>query len=167
MASAPWHPIMISAILRVLQNTATAINFAQSHYANYTSALAHASSLGPIAINGELDLGLIHDPPSIEHKEKLERLGEINVLTEPIDGGPLGVINWTGPSVFTDSVLSYLFARYGLVWQDLREMRRPLRVGDVLILPVTGFSPGVGNFGAGHVGGKSCFASMIWDGADG
>jgi alpha 1,6-mannosyltransferase len=130
---------MISAILRVLRNTATAIDFAQSHYTNYTSALEEAST-------------------SAEHRERLERLGEINVLTEPIDGGPLGVINWTGPSVFTDSVLSYLLARYGMVWQDLKDLRRPLRVGDVLILPVTAFSPGVGNFGAGSVVGKSILA---------
>jgi hypothetical protein len=66
----------------------------------------------------------------------------------------LGVINWTGPSVWTDAVLTYLKARYGVTWTDLRGLRRPVRVGDTVILPVTGFSPGVGNFGAGTVHGE-------------
>ena len=62
---------------------------------------------------------------------------------------------------FTD-IYSYLNVRYGLVWTDLKDLEVPLRVGDVVILPgelitiqssrhllsVTGFSPGVGNFGA-------------------
>lgn len=70
---------------------------------------------------------------------------------------------------------SYLRVRYGMLWTDLKDIRQPLRVGDVVILPgelilplaspcnvkvqgergqadslasVTGFSPGVGNFGS-------------------
>jgi alpha 1,6-mannosyltransferase len=35
-----------------------------------------------------------------------------------------------------------------MLWVDLKDIREPLRVGDVVILPVTGFSPGVGNFGS-------------------
>lgn len=42
----------------------------------------------------------------------------------------------------------YLNARYDLTWVDLRSLRAPLRVGDVVVLPVTGFSPGVNQFGA-------------------
>ena len=64
----------------------------------------------------------------------------------------------------------YLRVRYGMVWTDLRNLKRPMRVGDIVILPgernvrrtrsistpddssvVTGFSPGVGNFGAENV----------------
>lgn len=142
---APYHPIALSAVLRILHNTPTAITFAQGHYNNYTSLLTQLSSLP-------------RSPPSdlrIELEAQLAHLGEINVLSEPRHGGPLGVINWTGPSVFTDAVLSYLFARYGMTWRDLRGLERPLRVGDVLVLPVTGFSPGVGNFRAGDVWSES------------
>lgn len=39
---------------------------------------------------------------------------------------------------------SYLRARYGFTWSDLRDIEAPLRVGDVVILPLTGFSPGTG-----------------------
>jgi len=30
---------------------------------------------------------------------------------------------------------SYLNVRYGMVWTDLKDLRVPLRVGDVVILP--------------------------------
>lgn len=133
MASTAFHPVPLSALLRILHNTATAITFSQAHYANYTAVLSS---------------------PSFTTAE-IERLGKIDVLSEPVDGGPLGVINWTGPSVWTDAVLSYLQARYGMEWTELKGLRKPLRVGDVVILPVTGFSPGVGNFGAGNAWGMS------------
>lgn len=150
MAMAPYHPIALSAVLRVLHNTATAVTFAQDHYSNYTSLRTQLSSLPvypPSDLRTELEAQLAH-------------FGKINVLTEPRNGGPLGVINWTGPSVFTDAVLSYLLARYGITWRDLRGLQRPLRVGDVLVLPVTGFSPGVGNFGAGDIWSKSAMTGF-------
>ncbi|KAF8591965.1 glycosyltransferase family 32 protein [Ramaria rubella] len=58
------------------------------------------------------------------------------------------VLEWTGPGVFTDAVLRFLHIESGLKWVDLRNLQKPLRAGSVTILPVTGFSPGVGNFGA-------------------
>lgn len=64
------------------------------------------------------------------------------------------MMNWTGPGVWTDAVLRYLRVRYGVQWTDLRGLRKPLRVGEVLILPVTGFSPGIQNFGAGNWNGE-------------
>lgn len=57
-------------------------------------------------------------------------------------------MEWTGPGVWTDSVLRYLRVKYGLKWADLRELKNPLRLGEVVVLPVSGFSPGVGLFGA-------------------
>jgi alpha 1,6-mannosyltransferase len=141
MAVGPYHPIMLSALLRVVQNTAMAIDWAQLHYTNYTTILADVE-----ADKEAMDA-------DAEREAWLDRLEHLDILTEPRDGGPLGVIGWTGPSVFTDSVLSYLLARYGMTWRDLKDLRRPLRVGDVVILPVTGFSPGVGNFGSGNIHG--------------
>lgn len=144
MAAGPYHPIMISTLHRILYNTATAVEFAHEHYGNYTNALLELSSTDADTTENQKD----------RREQDLARMSHLNVLSEPREGGPLGVINWTGPSVFTDSVLSYLLARYGLTWRDLRDLRRPLRIGDVLVLPVTGFSPGVGNFGAGDIGGE-------------
>lgn len=58
------------------------------------------------------------------------------------------VVEWTGPPVFTDSAFRFMQIETGLDWPALKDLRKPLRVGSVTILPVTGFSPGVGNFGA-------------------
>lgn len=58
------------------------------------------------------------------------------------------MMEWTGPGVWTDAVLRYLRVKYGVKWKDLTRLAKPLRIGEVVVLPVTGFSPGVGNFGA-------------------
>ncbi|KIR35769.1 alpha 1,6-mannosyltransferase [Cryptococcus deuterogattii CA1014] len=79
-----------------------------------------------------------------------QNLASVSVLNEPKHGGPVGVMAWTGPGVWTDAVLSYLRVKYGVKWVDFKGMQEPLRIGDVVILPVTGFSPGVGNFGSQH-----------------
>jgi alpha 1,6-mannosyltransferase len=43
----------------------------------------------------------------------------------------------------------YLLARYQVPWQHLRGRRTPLRIGEVMILPITAFSPnGEPDFGA-------------------
>jgi hypothetical protein len=52
----------------------------------------------------------------------------------------VSVMEWTGPGMFTDSVLAYLEARYGVRWPMLRGLTEPLRIGEVLILPITGAS---------------------------
>jgi len=36
----------------------------------------------------------------------------------------------------------FLLARYNVTWHRLRGLQNPLRIGDVLILPITAFSPG-------------------------
>ncbi|KAK4688270.1 hypothetical protein P7C73_g1849, partial [Tremellales sp. Uapishka_1] len=119
MASAPSHPIALQALLRILQSTASAIDW------------SHENSELVDSLQGA-DLP---DKP-------------LTVMSEPKEGGPVGVMAWTGPGVWTDAVLSYIRVKYGVMWTDLRGIQEPLRIGDVVILPVTGFSPGVGNFGS-------------------
>ncbi|KAJ9115018.1 hypothetical protein QFC22_005346 [Naganishia vaughanmartiniae] len=48
----------------------------------------------------------------------------------------------TGPGIWTDAVLAYLKARYNVTWHDLRGLQHPLRIGEVMVLPITAFSPG-------------------------
>jgi alpha 1,6-mannosyltransferase len=38
-------------------------------------------------------------------KKVYEETERINVLDEPNMGGPVGVMDWTGPGLFTDAVL--------------------------------------------------------------
>ncbi|ORX41208.1 hypothetical protein BD324DRAFT_613641 [Kockovaella imperatae] len=124
MASAPFHPISLSAVLRVMHKTAKAIDWAHEH---------------------EKIIKILNDQGRYKDAKELR---EVTVMNEPKSGGPLGVMSWTGPGIWTDAVMSYLKVKYGVVWTDLRSITVPLRIGDVVVLPVTGFSPGVGNFGA-------------------
>jgi alpha 1,6-mannosyltransferase len=54
----------------------------------------------------------------------------------------------------------YLRVKFGLRWTDLKDLQEPLRIGEVLILPVTGFSPGVGLFGAKSPFGECCSQTL-------
>ena len=38
--------------------------------------------------------------------EEANEMRKVTVLNEPKDGGPLGIMAWTGPGVWTDAVLS-------------------------------------------------------------
>ena len=72
------------------------------------------------------------------------------------------VVEKTGPGPFTDSVLRYLGAKYNATWPDLRNLPQEGRMfgdNDVLVLSVTAFSPGVGQFGAGDT---THDAALVW-----
>lgn len=124
MASAPYHPIALAAVMRMVHQTAKAADWAAARW-DKVLALRQAGKW-----------------------EAADKLVETHVLKNPKDGGPIGIMNWSGPGVWTDAVLNYLRVRYGVRWVDLRGLTEPLRIGDVVVLPVTGFSPGVGNFGS-------------------
>jgi len=83
IASAPSHPIILSSILRILHSTAKAIDW--SH--------AHASQLEKLRAGGN------------GKSKEYEEAERVNVLDEPGMGGPVGVMDWTGPGLFTDAVL--------------------------------------------------------------
>jgi alpha 1,6-mannosyltransferase len=55
------------------------------------------------------------------------------------------VMEATGPGLFTDSVFWYLETRYNVTAADLKHVSSPRVVGDILILPQTSFSPGMGH----------------------
>jgi len=65
-------------------------------------------------------------------------------------GSRFSIMEWTGPGAFTDSVMRYLAAENAMHWPSLKDLSKPMRVHDLVVLPVTGFSPGVGLFNAGE-----------------
>ncbi|RAH70337.1 putative alpha-1,6-mannosyltransferase subunit (Hoc1) [Aspergillus aculeatinus CBS 121060] len=70
-------------------------------------------------------------------EEYLRRLGQedrAGVGVEPPD-----VMEWTGPSVWTDAVLEYLGADEGML-HTLRDLQETLRIRDVVVLPKRGFA---------------------------
>ena len=81
MGSAPYHPIALAALLRILHSTAEAIDWAHDH---------------EWKIRKLKELGRYQDAKG---------LLETTVLHEPKMGGAVSVMSWTGPSVWTDAVL--------------------------------------------------------------
>ncbi|EEB09558.1 alpha-1,6-mannosyltransferase Och1 [Schizosaccharomyces japonicus yFS275] len=71
--------------------------------------------------------------------------------TNKLDTRYGNVMEWTGPGVWTDAVMDYLDWNYGpFSWKNVTNLQEPMLVGDVLVLPITAFSPGVG-----HMNSKS------------
>ena len=65
------------------------------------------------------------------------------------------VVEFTGPAVFTDAIFSYInspdyFKMDGknITWEAFTGIETAKKVGDVVVLPITSFSPGVGQMGA-------------------
>jgi alpha 1,6-mannosyltransferase len=81
MASAPHHPIALDALLRITHATADAVDWAHDH----ATEIKHLKESGQ---SGDL-----------------RKLLQTDVLSNPKDGGPIGVMAWTGPGVWTDAVL--------------------------------------------------------------
>ena len=124
LGSAPHHPIFLDTLLGITRSTAAAYEWERDQHTSH------------------------QPPPAVAANPVVEKPSPPTLTSEPSEGGPVGIMEWTGPGVWTDSVLRYLRIKYGVRWTDLRRLAKPLRVGEVVILPVTGFSPGVGNFGA-------------------
>jgi alpha 1,6-mannosyltransferase len=85
------------------------------------------------------------------------------------------VMEFTGPGIWTDSIFNYLnipqllddstTSSSSLVtWQAFGNLREPMKVSDVLILPITSFSPGVGHMGSGSTGDHLAFVSHGFSG---
>ncbi|KAK6906414.1 hypothetical protein L486_06022 [Kwoniella mangroviensis CBS 10435] len=112
LSSSPSHPIFLDAVRRVVNATRVV-----ETWENWRSA----------EIEKLLGEGREADAQELQNQHR---------------DMAMNVMEWTGPGLFTDSVLSFLLARYNVTWHRLRGLNHPLRIGDVLILPITGFSPG-------------------------
>ncbi|EJU01022.1 hypothetical protein DACRYDRAFT_28990, partial [Dacryopinax primogenitus] len=119
LAAPPHHPIMLDALRRIHAATAFAASWVVLQNATHPAG----------------------KPPH-------NRPWELRDAREE-HGGPMSVMEWTGPGVFTDSVMSYLTWGTGcegqcesaFVWPLLRGVERPVRLLDVTVLPVTGALP--------------------------
>jgi alpha 1,6-mannosyltransferase len=83
------------------------------------------------------------------------------------------VVEWTGPAVWTDSVFSYFndpeyfdmeSSPSNITFKDFTGMREPKKIGDVVVLPITSFSPGIGHSGAGPVDDPMAFVKHEFEG---
>ena len=83
------------------------------------------------------------------------------------------VIEFTGPAVWTDTIFDYMNdERYfdmstgkgNITWRDFTGMTASKRVGDVVVLPITSFSPGVQQMGAGDYDDPMAFVKHEFEG---
>lgn len=112
LSSAPHHPIFLDVTRRIVNST---------HFVQDWDTARHARA---DALRSD------------------DRPAEADALLARPTSDALSVVEWTGPATFTDAVLAYLLARYGVSWHRLRGLDHPIRIGDVLVLPITAFSPG-------------------------
>ncbi|KAG9002496.1 membrane-bound alpha-1,6- mannosyltransferase Initiation-specific [Tulasnella sp. JGI-2019a] len=119
IAAAPHHPIFVDVISRVASSTARAKAWSEDR----DKRVVALRQVGKV--------------------DEANALARVPLHDNGDNGGYMPVMEWTGPGVFTDAVFRYLEARYNVTWPALRMLERPLRVGDVVILPITGFSPGM------------------------
>ncbi|KAM0749756.1 hypothetical protein T439DRAFT_326636 [Meredithblackwellia eburnea MCA 4105] len=98
------------------------------------------------------------------------------------NGHVMSVMERTGPGPFTDAVLRYVQSQWGKTWADLRGLgqdgwryrgEKGGVWGDLKVLSITGFSPGVGHMGAEDITHPAAMAqhefagSWKGDGEDG
>lgn len=83
------------------------------------------------------------------------------------------VVDLTGPAIWTDTVMDYFNdGRYfdlststeKIDYRSFTGMTSSRRVGDVVVLPITSFSPGVGQMGAGEPDDPMAFVKHDFEG---
>lgn len=88
------------------------------------------------------------------------------------------IMDWTGPGIWTDAVFEYMNnaaqpeearAKHTVeeivTWRMFTGLQAPKVVGDVLVLPITSFSPDVGQMGAHLSGHPLAYAKHMFSGS--
>ena len=84
------------------------------------------------------------------------------------------IVEFTGPAVWTDTVFHYLNSpdyfkmeagSKNISWESFTGMETPKKVGDVVVLPITSFSPGVNNMGAKDIDDPMAFVRHDFEGS--
>jgi alpha 1,6-mannosyltransferase len=83
------------------------------------------------------------------------------------------VMEFTGPGVWTDTIFSYLnnpvyFKMEGknITWENFTGMETAKKIGDVVVLPITSFSPGVRQMGAKEPDDPMAFVKHTFEGME-
>ena len=82
------------------------------------------------------------------------------------------IVEFTGPAVWTDAIFSYLNnPRYfnindgkNITWENFTGIETAKKVGDVVVLPITSFSPGVQQMGAKEPDDPMAFVKHDFEG---
>lgn len=83
------------------------------------------------------------------------------------------VVEFTGPAIWTDSVFHFFndpeyfdmsTSKGNITWENFAAITQAKKVGDVVVLPITSFSPGVGQMGAGDIDDPMAFVKHNFEG---
>ncbi|EUC48371.1 glycosyltransferase family 32 protein [Bipolaris oryzae ATCC 44560] len=83
------------------------------------------------------------------------------------------IVEFTGPAVWTDTIFSYFnnpdffdmsTSKGNITWENFTGMKAPKKVGDVIVLPITSFSPGIKTMGAGEDDDPMAFVKHSFEG---
>ncbi|KAJ9647580.1 uncharacterized protein PV06_00291 [Exophiala oligosperma] len=84
------------------------------------------------------------------------------------------IMEYTGPGVWTDTLFSYFnnrdffdfsTRRSNITYSDFFALKEHKKIGDVIVLPITSFSPGVGQMGAEGADHPMAFVKHEFDGS--
>ncbi len=85
------------------------------------------------------------------------------------------IMDWTGPGIWSDTVFDYLNdfkislgaknVPKVVDWRTFTGMDHPLIYSDVMVLPITSFSPGVGQMGAKHDTDPMAYVKHVFEGS--
>ncbi|KXL47097.1 glycosyltransferase family 32 protein [Acidomyces richmondensis BFW] len=83
------------------------------------------------------------------------------------------VMEFTGPAIWTDTIFKFFnnaeyfdmsTSKGNITWQHFTNIKQAKKVGDVVVLPITSFSPGVGQMGAGEEDDPMAFVKHNFEG---
>lgn len=84
------------------------------------------------------------------------------------------VVEFTGPAIWTDAVFRFFndpdyfdmsTSKGNITWEHFTGITQAKKVGDVVVLPITSFSPGVGQMGAGAIDDPMAFVHHNFQGS--
>jgi alpha 1,6-mannosyltransferase len=83
------------------------------------------------------------------------------------------VVEFTGPAIWTDTIFRFFnnpeyfdmsTSKGNITWSHFTGITHAKKVGDVVVLPITSFSPGVGQMGAGEEDDPMAFVRHAFEG---
>ncbi|KAL9527691.1 Initiation-specific alpha-1,6-mannosyltransferase [Sphaerulina musiva] len=104
-----------------------------------------------------------------EEVHRRKKAGELHTTIS----GPASVVEFTGPALWTDAIFKFFnnpdyfdmsTSKGNITWQQFTGITAAKKVGDVVVLPITSFSPGVGQMGAKDVDDPMAFVHHTFEG---
>lgn len=136
--SAPEHPIMLDVLRRILQATEVyhGYEIEQQREAN-----SDGWGWGEKRPEEQKDQAKARDAHTTHPWDGTSMSWKWQAGHWRLGWNVLSVEEWTGPAVFTDAVVSYLYATAGVRPEDLSMLKQPVQIRDVVIVPSQGFNP--------------------------